>query len=193
MTNQRVPWFYKEIELPKFLHDLHGERARVSTLIATYLSGLLCASVAAWQFALAGLPVWKIALGALIFLDIGGGVVANLSSSTSQYYRERPKLRLPFLALHIIHPAALAMLFPFALSYFIYAGVVTLAGAALVNAVKDEELQQNLAALLIVVGCAFSFGFRFDMPSLYLFAPLFLVKLVLGFAVRRPDFQIPQE
>lgn len=180
------------MELPKFLHELHGERSRVSTLVAVYLAGLICAGVVAWQLALDGQPVWKTILGAFIFLDIGGGVVANLSSSTSRYYRERPKLRLPFLALHVIHPAALALLFPSAMPYFIYTGIVTLAGAVLVNAVKDAELQQNQAALLIAVGCAFSFCFRLDLPILYLFTPLFLVKLILGFAVRRPDVKSPQ-
>jgi hypothetical protein len=192
MEKSKYDLIKKEIDLPKFLHDLHSERTRVSTLIVVYLSALICAGVAAWQIAATGQPVWKTIFGAFIFMDIGGGVVANLSSSTNRYYQKRLKLRLPFLALHVIHPAALALLFPSEIGYFIVAGAVSLTSAFIVNAVKDGELQQNLAALLVAAGCAFSFCFRLDLPILYLFAPLFLVKLVLGFAVRRPNNQNSQ-
>ncbi len=124
-------------------------------------------------------------LAALIFLDVGGGVVANFSDATNRYYRQHANLRLPFIALHVFHPAVLALLFPAALPYFVYVMLFTLAATFTVNAVRDYELQQNLAALLVAAGCLFSFCFPLAIPVLYAFAPLFMVKLTLGFAVRR--------
>ncbi len=175
-----------EIAVPKFLHELHGECTRLSTLPLVYLTALLSGGLVAWQLIQAGTAVWRVALASLIFMDVGGGVTANLSASTSRYYQEHAKLRLPFIALHVFHPAVLMALFPADWPFFLFVMVYTLAATFAVNALKDGELQQNLAALLVVVGCLLSFFFPQGSPVLYAFAPLFMVKLVLGFAVRRP-------
>jgi hypothetical protein len=185
MNGKSTQWWTREVNIPRSLRELHGEQTRVSTLIAVYSAGLIVGGVVAWQLAGSGLPVWKIIVATLLFLDIGGGVVANLSRSTNRYYQDHAGLRLPFLALHVFHPALLALLFPAALPYFAFAGAFTLAGAFAVNAVKDSELQQNLAALFVAVGIACSFLFPVNSIVLYAFAPLFMVKLILGFAVRR--------
>ncbi|HWQ46568.1 MAG TPA: hypothetical protein VN376_06860 [Longilinea sp.] len=188
MTEQKGSLFSKEIAIPKALRELHGERTRVSTLGLVYLSGLICAGLVTWQLWLAAVPLWQTAVSALIFLDVGGGVAANLSSSTNQYYQQHAKLRLPFIALHVFHPAVMAALFPAALPYFVFVMLFTLTATFTVNALTDAEQQQNLAALLLTVGCALSFFFHLPVPVLFLFAPLFMVKLILGFAVRRPLF-----
>jgi hypothetical protein len=185
MTTNQSKGINREIDVPKWLHELHGERTRLSTLVMVYAAALLCGGLTAWQLALTGLSGWKVALAALLLLDVGGGVVANLSSSTSLYYQQNPKLRLPFIAMHVVHPAALAALFPQSWMYFVFVMVFTLGGTYAVNALRDRELQQNLAALLVVVGSALSFLFPQAIPVLYLFSPLFMVKLILGFAVRR--------
>jgi hypothetical protein len=185
MADSKNGFLTKEIDIPKSLHELHGERTRVSTLLIVYLTALTAAAVSAWLLLRAGTPVWRTALAALIFMDVGGGVTANLSASTNRYYQDHPKLRLPFIAMHVFHPAVLAALFPAALPYFAYAALFTLGGTFAVNAVRDGELQQNLAALLVAVSCVFSFAFAVPVPVLYAFVPLFTVKLILGFAVRR--------
>lgn len=177
-------WLYTEIDIPKSLRELHGERTRISTLVLVYKAALVCAGVVIWQLLRLEVPPWKAALGGLIFLDIGGGVVANFSASTRRYYREHEKLRIPFLLLHVVHPLALAALFPAELPYFLFAMGFTIAAGLVVNALRDAELQRNAAALLVVAGCAISFAFPLSLQILYLFAPLFLIKLVLGFAVR---------
>jgi len=185
MTDLKQCVWHTEVDVPKGLQELHGERTRVSTLVIVYVTALACAGLVAWQLVQSGLPIWKVALAALIFLDVGGGVAANLSTSTNHYYQVHDRLRLPFIAMHIIHPAVLAVLFPLALPYFLYVLLFTLSATMAVNAIKDRELQQNIASFLVVVGCAFSFFFPQALPVLYLFAPLFMVKLILGFAVRR--------
>lgn len=178
----------KVISIPKSLHELHGERTRLSTLALIYLTGLSAAGIVVAQLVGSGLTWWQTALAAVVFLDIAAGVTANLSTSTNQYYQGKPGMRVVFLAIHFFHPAALAWLFPVAWVYFTAAyGYMLLAGMT-VNAVRDPELQQNLAALFVVVGIVLSLLFELPVIALYAFAPLYLLKLLLGFAVRRPAF-----
>jgi len=63
-----------------------------------------------------------------------------------------------------------------------------MAAALAVNAVGDRESQQNLAAFLVVAGVLGSVFFHLGVPALYSLAPLFMIKLILGFSVRRPSF-----
>jgi hypothetical protein len=191
MKNSFGSLLSREVVIPKALRELHGERGRVSTLLLVYLSGLVCAGLVFYQLLLSDTAVWRAAAAAVIFLDIGGGVVANLSTSTNQYYQQHAGLRLPFIALHVFHPAVMLILFSAGQAYFVFVMLFTLAGTFGVNAIKDTELQQNLAALLVTIGVGASFLFPVPVTVLYLFAPLFMVKLMLGFTVKRPNFTTP--
>ncbi len=177
----------KEIKIPIALHELHGEKTRLSTLITVYLAGLVVAGVVVAQILPAALPLWKVVLVGILYLDIAGGVVANLSTSTNQYYQGKPGLRLGFTLLHILHPALFIAVLPEAWPYFGFVGIFTLASVRLVEAAGNTEFQQNLAALLVVIGIVASLTFDLPLVIFYSFAPLFMIKLVLGFAVRRPQ------
>lgn len=176
----------KEVNIPRALREIHGERSRVSTLILVYLSGLLIAGIMVWQAAALALPWWKTALLALMFLDIGGGVVANFSTSTNQHYQQNPRLRLPFIIMHVIHPLVFWLVLPTGFSYALFVMVYAIVCMLALNFIQDRELQRNLAALLTGLGICLSFLFPLSAVALYTFAPLFLVKLLLGFSVRRP-------
>lgn len=177
----------REINIPKALHELHGEKTRLSTLILVYVTALAVAGIALLQFIPLHLPLWKLMLAVVVFLDVGGGVAANLSSSTNQYYQKKASLRPIFLAMHIIHPLILVLVFPQNATYFIFVLIFTLASAFVVNVFKDRELQQNLAAALTGIGVCLALLFSVSPIFLYAFAPLFMVKLILGFSVKRPD------
>jgi hypothetical protein len=179
---------HQEIRVPKFLHELHGERTRLSTLILVYATGVLAAGLVVSQLLPLDLPAWKRALVGLLYLDLAGGVVANLSSSTNQYYQSKVSRRLVFLSLHILQPALLAMLFPEGIPYFGFAAAFTLVAAFVMNLVLDMEAQQNLAAALLVIGVVVSLSYDLPARALYSFAPLYMAKLLLGFSVQRPAF-----
>jgi len=178
----------KEVTIPKALRELHGETARLSTLVLVYLAGLIAAGVVVIHLLPVGLPAWKTLLVAILYLDIASGVVANLSTSTNQYYKDKPKLRTVFALLHVLHPAGFILVLPQAWPYFVFTGLFTLGAIFLMDHFHDTERQHNLAALLVVAGVMLSFFFALPYVFLYSFAPLFLMKLVLGFAVRRPRF-----
>ncbi len=177
-----------DIRIPKFLHELHGETAPLSQILLVYasaLAGTVLFFIALYPYPL---PLWKSALLAVLLVDIIGGVTANLSSSTNQYYQRANGRRIGFLLLHVLQPALFTLLFPEQWAYFAYVGVFALAAAFLVNSVNDPELQQNLGAALLVCGICAGTIFAPEPIALHALAPLFLTKLILGFAVRRPKF-----
>ena len=180
----------QEINIPKALHELHGERARLSSLILVYSTALVVGGIALWQIIPLGLPAWKAMLAVVVFLDVGGGVVANLTSSTNQYYQKKAALRPIFLATHVVHPLVLMLIFPQNSWFLWFVMVFTLASAFGVNLIKDRELQQISAAVLVALGVCFALLFPVSLPFLIVFAPLFMVKLILGFAVKRPDLSV---
>jgi hypothetical protein len=178
--------FDKEVNIPKVFNELHGEKSPLSSIIMVYLAGAVATVLVISQILPERLPVWKIVLVGILYMDIGGGVVANLSSSTNQYYQGKGRLRIGFILLHCLHPTLFILMFPDFWPYFIYIGLFTLISALLVNAFRDAEFQQNLAAFLVMGGTIISFSFDVPLVIFFSFAPLFMVKLILGFSVRRP-------
>jgi hypothetical protein len=112
---------YKEVMVPRFLQELHGEKTRVSTIIMVYLTGIVIAGIVVSKLIPYALPAWQIVLVGILFLDIGGGVAANLSTSTNQYYQFNTRLRPIFILLHILHPVILMLVFrPYLFILFLY-------------------------------------------------------------------------
>lgn len=180
--------FQRELEIPGFLHELHGERASVGSIVLVYSAGLAAAAAYAWELTRTGLVPWKIILGCAVMFDVAGGVVANLSTSTNHHYRNRPGMRKVFLLLHFLQPLALYFVFP---DEGVFLGVVyvfTIASSLIVDSIRRVEVQQNTAAFLLVLGLACSMMVSPESVVVFVFAPLFMVKLITGFSVRRPSF-----
>lgn len=178
----------REINVPKALQELHGEKSMLSTIIMVYFAGIIAASVFIFALLPLKLPVWKYILIAVLMIDIAGGVVANLSTPTNQYYQKNRKLRIVFLSLHFIQPLVFFIIFPDFLAFFVFLFIYTIACAIIVNAFKNKELQQNIAAIFVVAGVVLTFLFKIEPIILYSVAPLFMTKLILGFSVKRPVF-----
>jgi hypothetical protein len=175
----------RKVSVPAFLHELHGENAYLLTLIATYLSGLIAGIFIIGNIGFSTLSVWKTVLLFILYVDIAGGVVSNFSSSTSQYYQKNEKIRVPFILMHFLHPGLLILLFPISVYYFAYVGSYTIIACLIINKINNQENQQTWAALILVAGILSSFFFKLPFPGLYTFAPLFMIKLIMGFSVRR--------
>ena len=176
------------INIPKAFHELHGENSKLSSIILVYLAAIVVTSIFIVLLIPQNLPIWKYILVGLVYFDIAGGVVANLSSSTNQYYQRKKNLRFIFLFLHILQPFALYVVFPKYLNYFVFIFLFTSSSSLIVNLIKNTEFQQNIAGFFIVVGIVISFIFNIDLIILYSVAPLFMIKLILGFSVKRPSF-----
>lgn len=176
----------RTVRVPRLLHVLHGEETTLGNLLFTWGVALATAVVVVLRAGTRPVATawWEIAIVAAIGADIAGGVVASFTAGTERYYASRPRLRVVFLLLHVIQPTLL---------YFIIGGppevwaVVpgfAIVSALVVNALPGEH-QQTLAAVLTVAGIMICFGWFVVAPPALWFGPLFTVKLVLGFAVRR--------
>lgn len=179
----------KPVEVPKFLQELHGEKTTIGKILLVYLSGGIVAAFSLIGLVHQGIAPWRVILCGILFMDISGGVVANLSSSTNQYYQKNMRLRIGFLLVHCIHPGLFIVMFPLQYPYFLFCYLYTMIACLALFKVKDADLQQNMAALFVAVGISASLVF-FPSPikALALFGPLFMIKLVLGFSVRRPSY-----
>jgi hypothetical protein len=173
----------KQINIPVYFQELHGKRTSVSSLILVYFSALTISLLVTHYAIPKGFPFWKIILFFIAVLDIGGGVIANFTDSTNQYYQEKSKLRIPFIILHIIHPALFCLLFPADSILFIFMGVYTLAGCFILNFIRDRELQRLIAVFFVAMGVTMVFIIPCDINILRVLPILFFLKLLLGFSV----------
>jgi hypothetical protein len=178
-----------KIKVPKYLQELHGEYPDIFTLIITYLAGIISGILVIVFTDNVGLPVWKSILLFVLYADIAGGVISNFSSSTKDYYQTNKKLRLPFILMHLIHPALFILVFPDFAGYFIYVGLYTILACLILARINQIEIQLTTALLLLLLGTSFSFCFKIPVNFLFSFAPLFMTKLIIGFSVDRPNFE----
>lgn len=179
----------KEVYIPAFLHDIHGEKSTLFDVGLTYSGGLVSV-VTIWMISVhtnIELSWWKHILLLLISADIGAGVVANFTKGTNKHYNGEHKRqsRIIFILTHFIHPSV----FFFSTSTFSITSIVlvclVIAATFLINFIKETEKQGVVAAFLFV--CGISLLIMFNISSLFLwwFFPLYMVKLFLAFGIRR--------
>ncbi|HAA10403.1 MAG TPA: hypothetical protein DCE41_01415 [Cytophagales bacterium] len=179
----------KEIQIPKFLHDIHGSKSTPRDLLLSYGGGLLAAATAYYLWVGQGAtgPVWKLVLLLLISADIGAGAVANFTRGTNGHYSgpEKRKTRLVFIFSHFVHPT----LFFFALNVIspvaIGMTLLVIASTLVINQVTEVERQRVVAAFLLVLLISLLFVSGISHPLLLWFFILFGVKLFLAFGIRR--------
>jgi hypothetical protein len=177
----------REIAIPRAFWELHGERSTAFDLVLVYGTAVafgVLALVFAWS-RVADLPWWKSVLLFLVAADVSGGIVANFSAATDRYYAERPGHRWVFIFVHVVGPALLYLLFDGRLAYWVFLYVYTVAAASLVNVVQDRNRQEVAAAALLALGIVILLPLGLDVPFLAWFAPVYMIKLVSAFAVRR--------
>jgi hypothetical protein len=178
----------KQINIPKYFQELHGEKTSLFSLILVYFTSFINSLILTHYAIPEDFALWKTILFFIIVLDIAGGVIANFTNSTNQYYQEKSNLRIPFISLHIIHPTILYLLFPSDGILFIFMGVYTIASCFILNFIHGRELQRLIAVFLVTMGATLVFVIPSDIPVLRLLPILFFLKLILGFSVKRlPD------
>ncbi len=173
----------KKVNIPVAFRELHGERATVADLLFTYGTGIVIAA-AVLLTADTPLPFEKRLLLGLLVMDIAGGVTANFTRGTNAYYGQRPRLRFFYVLSHTLQPVVLMWLFPEeAVRVAVFAGYALLS-ALFVNSIRSHWLQRLLAAMLTACGVFLLHFLSFTFSVLAMILTLYLVKLVLAFAVR---------
>jgi hypothetical protein len=173
---------------------LHGERPSAGGLILTYTVAIFAALVVVVRPAARPSLFlwWEIAIAALVAADLAGGVVANFTESTNHFYARKKRLRVIYLLLHLLYPLVLFFVMNGPVEIWAAIPLFTVAGALLVTALPPP-VQPPVAAAVVAVGLMVAFSWHVITPPLVWFAPLFLVKLVLGFSVQRPAAPVEPE
>jgi hypothetical protein len=119
----------------------------------------------------------------LLIFDILAGFIANLTLSTNNYYKENPKLRLVFIAIHI-QP----LIFSFLLNDYFYICLIiwvyTLITALSINALQTFPAQRVLAGCFVMIGLIGLLLYSNPLPNLLLIALAFFhLKVSYSFAV----------
>lgn len=175
----------KTIKVPKFLHEVLGKESTSAELMMIFLTsilgtfGLFYFTNTEWN----QLALWKIVLLFLLIFDILAGFIANLTLSTNNYYKENPKLRLIFIAIHI-QP----LIFSFLLSDYFYICLIvwiyTLITALSINALQMYPAQRVLAGCFVMIGLIGLLLYSNPIPNLFLISLAFFhLKVTYSFAV----------
>lgn len=177
----------KEIMIPAFLHEIHGEKNTWFNLIMTYGGGLIAASAVFIIYANSAmaLPNWKLVIMAIICADIGAGVIANFTKGTSRYYNGKKRSQAIFILSHFIHPAIFLFVTQLYSAATIFLVLFIIISTFFINYISGREKQGVIAALCITIGISLIFILDFTNPLLLWFFPLFMIKLFLAFGIRR--------
>lgn len=173
------------IQIPKFLHELFGTQQNRCELVLILLFTITSTLLAAWLTA----PYWQTLTWYqnlvlwLLFLDISGGVVANLSEGTNNYYNARPKARWLFIAIHI-QPLILAFVMESPIYVALAVWLYTLISASIINSLRTMVYHRLLAGALLamaIIGYVLS-GVSLPMPITLIYI-LYMIKVIYSFSV----------
>jgi hypothetical protein len=175
--------------MPRLLWEIHGACPTLYSVWLVYVVGFLVAALfAVTVFDHTG-SLWRSAVAGIVLFDIAGGAVANMTEETSAHYSGRPRERAVFRSLHVLQPGVMAFVLPAVWVGFLGVAVYTVAASWALEFVDGADVQRTLAGVCLVIGLAVLLALypRLETASLLLigFSALFMVKLLLGFSVRR--------
>ncbi|MBQ4880205.1 hypothetical protein L1077_22055 [Pseudoalteromonas luteoviolacea] len=165
---------------PEFLFEVFGEKQSILEVCCTIVFALL-GSWIVYSVADISLDNWKSIIAFLLIGDVLAGCIANFSYGTNEFYSNRPKNRLIFIAIHV-HIVVIAWLLSESMSSAIIVWCYTIVSAFIVNALKGKSIQSFVAANLMCYGIflliCLSLPLWFLMVSMF-----FMIKVLFSFAV----------
>ncbi|MDP2814940.1 MAG: hypothetical protein Q8N92_10890 [Erysipelotrichaceae bacterium] len=174
-----------KIHIPKFLHELFGTQQNRSELVLIILFTITSTLLVAWFTASYWLTLaWYQSLVLwLLFLDITGGVVANLSEGTNDYYNTRPKARWLFIAIHI-QPLILAVVLESPIYVALVVWFYTVISASIINRLRSLSFHRLLAGAFFATAIIVYMLSGVTLPiPITLFYLLYMLKVICSFAV----------
>lgn len=175
----------KTIKIPKFFHELLGPEQVIGDLVLVLAFTLGSALVVGyltyddWS----QLEIYQMAVLGLLYLDIAGGVLANLTRGTDLYYAGLPKARLVFIAIHI-QPIILGFLVQGGLTIGMGVWFYTILGALILNHLRKHPVQRTLAGTLMASGLMglLLAGDGLN-PLVIIIYMLYMIKVLFSFSV----------
>ncbi|GAA6134468.1 hypothetical protein NBRC116188_12570 [Oceaniserpentilla sp. 4NH20-0058] len=166
----------------EFLGETPTQKDKLTILSVTVV--LLVVIVYYNSAELSDIALWKSVLFLIVALDIIAGAIANFTKSSQEWYKNKPKKRVIFYFEHVIHIGLLTL----AVGHTWYCFgllVFTIVAGLFVNYTKTLKQQEVNAASVILIGIVV-FYVVFPAPQILVWLPsIFLLKLIMGFSVRR--------
>ena len=97
----------KKIQVHKFLFELFGRETTTFHLLAIVIASLSFAGLTLLLKLNTDISNFKLIILTILTLDIAGGVVANFTTGTTNYYAESLRKRYVFVLFHLLQPSIL--------------------------------------------------------------------------------------
>jgi hypothetical protein len=173
----------KKIQVQKFLFDLFGRETTTFDLLAIVIGSLSFAGLTLALKWNADISIFKLIILTILALDIAGGVVANFTAGTTNYYAESSRKRYLFVLFHLLQPSILIWIFPNELRPILVISISTLISSIIVLNINKHYTQRIVAITLLLLNFILSILLNYSDPLTQLFMQLFSIKLILAFSV----------
>jgi hypothetical protein len=178
-----MKWQNKKIQVHRYLAGLFGRETTTFDLLAIVIGSLSFATltlILKWN---ANISIIKIIMLTVLALDIAGGVVANFTAGTTNYYAESSRKRYFFVLFHLLQPSILIWIFPNELRPILVISISTLISSIVVLNINKHYTQRITAITLLLLSFILSILLNYSDPLLQIVMQLFSIKLILAFSV----------
>lgn len=172
-----------KIKVHKFLGELFGRETTTFDLLAIIISSVSFAGLTLLVKLNADITVIKKIILTILALDIAGGVVANFTTGTNNYYAESLRKRYLFVLFHLVQPSILIWIFPSELLAILAVSLFTLTSSIIVLGIKKHYKQRIVAITLLLLSLILSNLFSYTDPLTQIIMHFFSLKLILAFSV----------
>ena len=172
-----------KIKVHRFFQELFGRETTRFDLLAIIICSVSFATltiILKWNLDIS--TIKKIIL-TILALDIGGGVVANFTTGTNNYYFESLSKRYFFIFFHLLQPLILIWIYPIDSLAIMGISLFTLTSSIIVLNLKDQYTQRIVAVTLLLLSFILSILLNFSDPLTQLLMQLFSIKIILAFSV----------
>lgn len=173
----------KKIKVHKVLGEFFGRETTRFDLLAIVISAVSFAGMTLLLIWSLDFSVLKKIVLTILALDIGGGVVANFTIGTNNYYAESLRKRYLFIFFHLLQPSILIWIFPNELLSIVIATLFILTSSILVLGVKKQYHQRIVAITLLLLYLILSTSLNYTDTLTQITMQLFSIKLILAFSV----------
>jgi membrane glycosyltransferase len=173
----------KKIQVHKFLVELFGRETTTFDLLAIVISSLSFAGLTLLLKLNTDISNFKLIILTILALDIAGGVVANFTTGTTNYYAESLRKRYFFVLFHLLQPSILIWIFPNEIQAIMGISIFTLLCSFIVLNINKHYTQRITAIILLLLSFILSILLNYSDPLLQIVMQLFSIKLILAFSV----------
>ncbi len=173
----------KKIQVHRHLAELFGRETTTFDLLVIVICSLSFAGLTLALKWNADISIFKLIILTILALDIAGGVVANFTAGTTDYYAESLRKQYFFVLFHLLQPSILIWIFPNELRPILVISIFTLISSIIVLNINKHYTQRITAITLLLLSFILSILLNYSDPLLQIVMQLFSIKLILAFSV----------